>query len=377
MVAADYIVVVLASNTPIRVLCSRIILYKGLTMNELTSSNGLVLKKKVFILQMHITDRCNLRCTHCYQNDLKSSEVTADQIVRIVDQFCALCQQLGRKGQLTFTGGEPFVRSDFLRILETVASQYRELRIAILTNGTLLTDAIAARLALLSPVFVQVSLDGNETTHDSIRGAGNYARALNSLQLLHAHSIRSLVSFTAHQQNFHDFPAVVDAAARAGVTRVWTDRLVPFGKGEHLSVMTPAQTQEFFQIVHEEQLRCEREEAIATQVTMKRALQFLLTNQEPYRCSAGRRLLAVLPDGLVYPCRRLPIPVGNVLSSPLQEIYRQARKLMQREALCTTCQHAKSCAGGLRCLAYAIMGDLSSPDPGCWLPGANACACSS
>lgn len=307
-----------------------------------------------------------MRCRHCYQESTNWSEMSTSQIAYVLKEFSDFCLLKRYSGQVTFTGGEPFVRSDFLNLLNMVRFQFPMLRFAILTNGTLLTEDTVRELARLRPNFVQISLDGAEATHDQLRGHGNYCRALRGLELLHHHRIRSLVSFTAHQHNYLDFPKVVEAARQAGATRVWTDRLVPCGKGEQLDALTPVQTCEFFTIVHCEQLAC-AQVPTSTQVAMERSLQFLISGEHVYRCSAGRRLLAVMPDGLVYPCRRLPIPVGNVLEVPFANIRRRARKMVQQAQPCSACEHSETCRGGSRCLAYAVSGSLSAPDPGCWL----------
>lgn len=334
----------------------------------MTIDSGIpITRPKPFILQIHVTERCNLRCAHCYQSDSLSREMSLEQITGVVNQFQVICSAQKYIGQLTLTGGEPFVRSDFLEMLEKIASQYPSMRLAILTNGSLLTNEITSRLAKLHPAFVQVSIDGSENTHDHIRGTGSYGCALRGLEYLRANGIFSLVSFTAHRDNYREFPLVVEAARRVGAARVWTDRLAPFGRAEHLQILTPSQTQEFFNIVHEEQLLCAQYEGVTTQITMRRSLQFLVTGGRPYRCSAGRRLLAMMPDGLVYPCRRLPIPIANVLSVPLWEIRQRACKVIRKGNPCPSCPHAATCSGGSRCLTYATTGNILSPDPGCWL----------
>jgi radical SAM protein with 4Fe4S-binding SPASM domain len=293
--------------------------------------------------------------------------MTFDQIIDVVNQFHALCCARGYIAQINFTGGEPFIRSDFFSILEVISSHYPSIRFGILTNGTLLTSETVGRLAKLRPLFIQISIDGSESTHDFIRGTGSHARAIRGLGYLHLHGITSVVSFTAHPQNYRDFPQVVDASRRVGATCVWTDRLVPTGRAEHLQVMTPDQTREFFNIVHNEQFRRTQNEGNATKVEMKRSLQFLVAGGRPYRCPAGIRLLAVMPDGVVYPCRRLPIPIDNILATPLPIIRRNARQFLRNINPCPSCQHAATCSGGSRCLAYATSGSLTAPDPGCWL----------
>ena len=111
-----------------------------------------------------------------------------------------------------------------------------------------------------------------------------------------------------------------------------------------------------------------------TEVAMHRALQFLIGGGEPYRCTAGSSLLTLLPNGDLLPCRRLPIVVGNVLQTPLVNLYRDNETLRAlRESApppaCAACAYRRACRGGLRCLAYAASGDLTTIDPGCWQPG--------
>jgi len=106
---------------------------------------------------------------------------------------------------------------------------------------------------------------------------------------------------------------------------------------------------------------------------MHRALQFLVGNGKPYHCTAGDTLLTVQPNGDLYPCRRMPIRVGNLLETSLLELYdnstllRQLRHPEQISDGCQDCFYAKLCRGGLKCLSYAVTGDPLKADPGCWL----------
>ena len=106
---------------------------------------------------------------------------------------------------------------------------------------------------------------------------------------------------------------------------------------------------------------------------MHRALQFLVGDGFPYHCTAGDMLITVLPNGDVVPCRRLPITVGNVIETPLEQLYYESpmlRSLRDRDRVsrgCETCACESLCRGGLRCLSYAVTGDPFRADPGCWI----------
>jgi len=318
------------------------------------------------VLQWHITERCNLRCSHCYQGDRPAPELALDELLLLLDQYDRLLARLRRngpvQGHVTVTGGEPFLRRDCLTLLRAVAE--RGHTIAVLTNGTLIDDQLARELRAIGPLFVQVSIDGTPATHDRIRGRGNHARVACALALLRRHKLRTLVSFSAHRANYRELPAVVHLAMKHRVPVVWADRVIPWGRGEAFSsaVLDPHETRELFRIMAATRQEVSRRWFCPTRVAMHRGLQFLEGGGRPYRCSAGRSLLALMPNADLYPCRRLPLPVGNLWHTPLEELYFESPVLLSlrdRRRVsrgCEGCPHAERCGGGLRCLAYAMKG---------------------
>lgn len=331
------------------------------------------------LLQWHITDRCNLFCSHCYQDVHPSPEPSYDELLLILAQFKEFihtCRERsgGRrfKAHITVTGGEPFVREDFVALLERLAADSRLFSFAILTNGTLLTPAVVRSLKRLKPGFVQVSIDGARKTHDRIRGAGSYEQAVEGLKLLVRERIPTHFSFTAHRDNFQDFPHVARLGSQLGVARVWSDRMVPCGRGSvhDDKLLSPDETREFLRLMQKEQRRGWLRKS---RVTLQRSLQFIVSGGQPYRCAAGDTLVTVLPNSDVCPCRRMPLVVGNLFKKNLTEIYDSSelfRKLRDRTRIargCEGCFYSRTCNGGSRCLASAVHGDPFRADPGCWL----------
>jgi radical SAM protein with 4Fe4S-binding SPASM domain len=325
------------------------------------------------LLQWHITDKCNLRCQHCYQEHYRQSGPGFHQLLAILDQFEMLLSALsvGRKpvsGHINITGGEPFVRQDFLHLLKEIHG--RGISFAILSNGLLIDRATARFVKSLKPRFIQVSLEGGQQRHDAIRGEGNYQQVLNSLQILKKAGIRTMVSFTAQRQNYHEFPEVAEVCERYGVSKLWSDRLIPMSATDEIDeVLSPQETHEFFNIMS----RQDGKKWGKSTVAMHRALQFLVSGGKPYQCTAGHSLVTVMPDGTVFPCRRLPVSAGNLFDTSLSRIYFDSELFINlRDPAnicegCEDCSHQSSCRGGLRCLAYAQTGDLFQADPGCWL----------
>jgi radical SAM protein with 4Fe4S-binding SPASM domain len=333
------------------------------------------------LLQWHVTERCNLRCAHCYQDSYSGDELGLSDLLGILNQFTALLNRWQSRtsrpvrGHITVTGGEPFMRPDFPDFLEILASHRKRFSFAILTNGNSIDDSWARHLQRLGPGFVQVSLEGSQKSHDRIRGAGAFERTVAAIESLVRHRIRTLISFTAHRGNFREFGEVARLGQSLRATRVWADRLIPMGSGSSLTeqILTPEETSEFFEIVNKARNDSARRWFARTEIAMHRALEFLLAGGTPYQCTAGDTLITVMPNGDEYPCRRMPVRVGNLFETSLEELYSKSeflRALRDRSKCsvgCEDCAYAALCQGGLKCLSYAMSNDPFKADPGCWL----------
>ena len=234
---------------------------------------------------------------------------------------------------------------------------------------------MADRLRDLGPKFVQVSIEGIQATHDGIRGPGTFERTVEAINHLVGAHVPAIISFTAHRKNFREFPEVARLGRQLGVNRVWADRLIPSGSGATLrdQVMTPDETREFFGLMLQARSESKRSWFRKnTEISMRRALQFMVGGGKPYHCGAGDSLITVQPNGDLYPCRRMPIRVGNLMEKSLSELYYSAdlfQSLRDRNRVsggCEGCSHADRCRGGLKCLSYAVTGDPFHADPGCW-----------
>ncbi len=328
-------------------------------------------------LQWHITERCNLRCAHCYQENFRDPGFGLTDWLPILEQFRAFLGSAPQRipGHLTVTGGEPFAHPEFPALLERFVALRDEFTFAILCNGTLIDATLARRLAAWAPRYVQVSIDGTPATHDALRGKGQHAAAVVGIQQLVAAGLRVMIAFTAQRDNFREFPDVVRLGQRLSVARVWADRMIPSGQGQMLQGLSAEETREFIELMRQTQLQAtsglKRRIGQRTEVALHRALQFL-GGGPAYRCTAGDTLITVMPDGTLYPCRRLPIDAGNLHHTPLATLYEGALFRGLRDATvvasgCTACVYESLCRGGLRCLSQAVENRVDVADPGCWL----------
>ncbi len=335
--------------------------------------------KPRLLFQWHITERCNLHCTHCYQENSPADELSFTDLLKVLEGFKRLLDELRTAtdtgpvpGHITVTGGEPFIRKDLPNLLEALAAGKNRFSFSILSNGSFLDSATARYLRELEPLFVQVSIEGTPTTHDRIRGPGDYTRTVSAVKNLVREKIPTIISFTAHRSNYQEFYDVARLGRRLKVSRVWADRFIPIGRGSAWKdqVLSPEETREFVRIMYRAQCEGSSRRFNRTEISMHRALQFLEGGM-PYHCTAGDTLLAVQPNGDLYPCRRMPIKAGNLLETPLTELYHKntllcaLRDRKRTSNGCEGCIHSGVCRGGLKCLSYAVSGNPFNADPGC------------
>ena len=129
---------------------------------------------KRFVLQWHLSETCNLKCLHCYQENHKPVQLTYDKLINIYNQYKELLSKLKMKGHINLTGGEPLCNPYFFKILDLIKKDENLITFSILTNGTLINEEIAKKIKSYNPYYVQVSLEGGKNTNDYIRGKGTY-----------------------------------------------------------------------------------------------------------------------------------------------------------------------------------------------------------
>jgi radical SAM protein with 4Fe4S-binding SPASM domain len=166
---------------------------------------------------LEVTQRCNLRCVHCYcrleASDQRAlaDELDIDTIRRIVDQAA----EMGTLS-LTLTGGEPLLRPDLLDIYDYIKS--KGILPVLFTNGTLLTSRIAEHLAEYPPLFVEVSIYGmSRETYERITGVpGSHERCMRGIRELTDRGIKVFLKTPAMIQNRHELDSMAEFANSLG-----------------------------------------------------------------------------------------------------------------------------------------------------------------
>lgn len=322
---------------------------------------------KTFILQWHLSEKCNLRCKHCYQEDHTPVELSYKELLNILNQYKELLKKMKMKGHINITGGEPLCSPYFFKILEEFKKDSNLYSFSILTNGTLITDKIAKKIKSYNPTYVQVSLEGGKRVNDFIRGKNSYNKITKGIENLVNNGIYTSISFTATKLNYKEFKKVVKIATLYKVNNVWTDRYIPINKKDDSLIMSSKDFIKYLKIMKSAKKKLENS---ITKVSMNRALEFLVTNDFAYHCTAGDTLLTVMENGDLVPCRRMPIVLGNLKKDNMYDLYKNSDvcKSLRKENIpseCKDCEHSTLCRGGLKCLTYALTNDYRNKDVNC------------
>lgn len=166
---------------------------------------------------LEVTQRCNLRCLHCYIPEIQrakaiNQELRLTEIHRILDEITDA-------GCLWFllTGGDPFMRGDFLDIY--TYARRKGLILTIFTNGTLINPKIANYLADWPPLLIEITLYGaSRETYEQITGiSGSYKRCINGIELLLEHKIHVHLKTMLMRINHHELGMMKSMAKDWGV----------------------------------------------------------------------------------------------------------------------------------------------------------------
>ncbi len=314
-------------------------------------------------LTWEVTLACNLRCRHC----LSSSAEPADNELTTAEAL-ALVEELHQEGvfQINFGGGEPFMRPDFLQIID--ACHELGIMTCISTNGTLFTPELVEQLSRTSMVAIQVSLDGAEKeTCEAIRGKGTYDTAIKALELLAQSPIPTSINAVLTADNADEIQDLQQLANQLGVT-LRISRFRPSGRGaDNWEALrpTPSQLIAFSAWLSEN-------ENIRTGDSF-----FSLTSQERQGlglnlCGAAKLTCCVGPTGKVYPCAFLQsdrFEAGDLRQKSFKQVWDDSEIFESFRGLrihsCEDCQRFDQCHGGCPAVAYHLKDDIQGGDPEC------------
>lgn len=183
-------------------------------------------------LYVHLTEGCNLACSHCWISPPHEGDGTATRMLqpRVFEAIVAEAKPLGLS-RVKLTGGEPLLHPQLGEILAVIRRE--ALGLTIETNGVLCTDEIAAAIALCRDPSVSVSFDGAcAATHERIRGvAGCFDRSLAGARALVRAGLETRLIMTLQRSNAGEAEDLVRLARVLGASAVKFNVLQPTARG--------------------------------------------------------------------------------------------------------------------------------------------------
>ena len=247
------------------------------------------------------------------------------------------------------------MREDFLDIARY--ARKKQFAIRFFTNGTLIDEKLADKIAALKPLSVEMSLYGMDPkVHEDITGvSGSYAKTRRAFDLLKERNVTTVVKCTLMKENINEFNALDAFAKSIRSAFIYSLTVIPQLDGDK-KVLEHRLSQEDLHAF------LERTPSV-TQDIIKGGVH----DYKPL-CSAGINAIYVSPEGEVYPCVTLRKPCGNLKEVPIKEIlsspfFEEIQK-MEFDDLpeCRDCSYAYFCD---RCPGLALMetGDLYGASP--------------
>ena len=371
-----------------------------------------------YVISWNLTYRCNLACEHCYldaggaplvntENFADRSELDTEECFAVIDDIAAFAPEC-----LTIlTGGEPLLRRDILEIVRRASE--RGLWVVVGTNGVRITENVARRLGEAGARGLSLSLDAlDPDRHDRFRRVrGAWQNTVDGARILNAAGLPFIVQTTAGAHNIGELEAIADFAHDRLAAKVWNLYfLVPTGRGQFVSDMTPAQYDDVLAALYRIQRKYDRRMLVNAKCAphyIKTVLESASGSRERPEgspgedsraqavgggvprvlenaglsamrtysggaggCPAGTHYMGIRPNGDVTPCPYLPVFAGSLRRASLAdlwtstELFTSIRRRSSLAGRCGECEMNAQC-GGCRARAYGMTGDLMAEDPLC------------
>ena len=319
-------------------------------MNQKALKNGVPLS-----VHIDVTYRCNERCVHCYLDHDDHGEMTTDEIKEILDQLAAAGTFF-----LTFSGGEVFLRRDFL---ELVAYARKLLfNVKVKTNAVMIREREAKELRRLGVEQIQISVYSHRAeVHDAItKVPGSWFRTTRAIRFLKEQGLKVAIANVLMNDNLDDYKGTQALAEELGVSYTLDPTITPKMDGDHsiLSLRIPGSV--LPTVFRDPSLVGNVEEFCALPSPPNE------DDLDDYPCGAGHTSCYITPYADVFPCVQFPLPSGNLRQQRFLDIWNNSQELKDVRSIrardlttCSGCGHVGTCS---RCPGLAFMeGDMRGP----------------
>ncbi|MEZ3514106.1 MAG: radical SAM protein [Lachnospiraceae bacterium] len=355
-----------------------------------------------FQVDIDVTNACNYDCIYCCA-DAKhkfDDELTLAEIKMLVDELYNWGVM-----DITFAGGEPFLRNDVMDIME-YANQKRGLNATIVTNGSLLTEENLKSINELKNVNLLISFDSAEQqiydrARKSCRGEENFNKVLANIKYAAHEKMSFSIALVLNKYNISDFYNTYEKMTDIGVSNIVVLKFIAASRGKKyesvLEVGYDAWKEFLIKMTKEKEsgrlTRCQLSIACPWEIYLpliqagynQQAVESIWNYKSPlildsYRsfrelgCHAGVTNIYIAANGDVYPCsiagHQKELCCGNIREQGIKQIWNQSELLMKLRSMkvdnisnrCKNCDICELCGAGCRIRAFYQTNDLEGED---------------
>ena len=284
---------------------------------------------------VRITDACQLRCKHCYQQQTvkNNKHMTFDEFVYLYYKHQDIAKKFVHYKEdfihsCDLEGGETTLNPDLYKIIRFLNSN--NVYVAVLSNGIDIKDELIDTLKLHKKNKVQVSIDGLEKTHDFIRGEGTFKKSIEGIKKLLSNNINVSSNMVVHEQNFNDVPNVKEYIKSIGCKRTGCMLYTP-------------QDNNFLNFLNKENL----------EIYMKDYKPATSSCNGTFKCNVGNQSVIREDGGFLFCGRGYDEPVANYFTDSDDVILYNMKTFTIRyrsvPVYCFNCAKVSSCLGGSMC----------------------------
>ncbi|MEM3324845.1 MAG: radical SAM protein [Thermoplasmata archaeon] len=348
-------------------------------------------KNNLAVLFWNLTIKCNLSCIHCYANanfSKSPGELEKHEIFSTIDDLKGMGLPV-----VILSGGEPMLHENIYEISKYLDQS--NIRVTLSSNGTVIDEKSAFKLAESGVKYVGISLDGYGEKNDYFRGVkGAFEKAVSGLKYVKDAGMLSGIRFTVTKYNIDDLPKVFELGKEIGIDRFCLYHLVPAGRSTRDQDIDNKKRREVIDYlinktieIHDNKIEMEvltvDNPADGVYLLLKLIKENDSRAKDVYKLlkkrggdNSGIKAGNIDPWGNVHPNQFWwDYVMGNVRREKFSEIWnredgiiknlrREKSKLLKGK--CSRCKFKEIC-GGFRLRALRYNGDLWAEDPDCYL----------
>ncbi|MBK9258396.1 MAG: radical SAM protein [Polyangiaceae bacterium] len=319
-----------------------------------------------------LTLACDLACRHCGS---RAGGARPDELDTA--EACELVREMAELGvrEVALIGGEVYLHDGWLDVVREI--RRNQMQCTVVTGGRGITPERAREAKEAGVQSMAVSIDGDEATHDRLRGlSGSYEAARSALVNARRAGMQVAVNTQINRLSMPDLPHIFDVLVESGAHGWQLQLTVPVGRAadEPDIILQPYDLLELFPMLASLKERCNEARIklmpgnnIGYYGPFEHILRNFTTEKHAESCSAGRSTLGIESNGDIKGCPSLPTESwvgGNIRKYKLRDIWERSSALRhmrdrgpeERWGYCKTCYYGSVCRGGCTWMATALFG---------------------